>query len=418
MPSPELVHDVCPDAGSLDPARAWASSGGMWLTGAAGAPPLLAGAGAAAVAEDLLRSIGRLVDPAVVLPTVGVLGERAALSGLTRQGSRSCGGASRILSTADGHVVLTLAREDDFALLPALVEGPATSWPDVASWAARCGTREAAERIGLLGLAGGAVGAAEVAPGPVVQAHDGAPRVTRERPRVLDLSSLWAGPLAARILGLAGADVVKVESSRRYDGARRGSPDFYNLLHAGHRSVVLDFDDSRERDVLQRLAASADVVIEASRPRALARLGLSAEALVASGVTWLSVTAHGRDPGGADRVGFGDDVAAGAGLVGAGPVFVADAVADPLTGLAAAAAALASLQGPRAQLLDVAMHRVAARAASVTVPAGVVRRVGDGWVVDCESGVHEVARPRARRSPGVAASPGADTASVMAEWLR
>lgn len=415
---PEFAHDLSHGSSFIDPARAWASSGGMWLTGEPGAPPLLAGAGAAAVAEDLLGVIEQLIGRPVGLPTVEVLGERAALTGLTRRGSRACGGGSRMLPTADGHVVLTLAREDDFALVPALVAGPGTSWLDVASWALRSGTHEAAQRIRLLGLAGGAVGAGAVAPAPAVRTHDGAPRLPRGRPRVLDLSSLWAGPLAAHILGLAGADVVKVESSKRYDGARRGSAHFYDLLHAGHRSVVLDFSDPGDLDRLLRLAASADVVIEASRPRALARLGLCAETLVSSGVTWVSVTAHGRDTGGADRVGLGDDVAAGAGLVGPGPVFVADAVADPLTGRAAAAATLASLHGPRAQLLDVAMHRVAAQAAAVPLPEGVVRADGDEWILDCESGVHRVARPRARRWPGVAASPGADTAGVLEEWLR
>ena len=388
----------------VDPARAWAESGGLWLTGARAGPPSMAGAGAGAVAEHLLRNIDWLVGPLPGLPTVAVLGERAALAGLERHGAQSCGGASRLLETADGHLVLTLARDDDFALVPALVAaGPVLTgdpWIDVASWARRAGTHEADERIQLLGLPGGAVRGPGV-PSAVVRATDGATRVPRDRPRVLDLSSLWAGPLCAQILGVAGADVVKVESRRRHDGARRGNADFYDLLHAGHRSVVLDFDDPADRDRLLRLAAAADVVIEASRPRALARLGLVAEELVATGVTWVSVTAYGRET--PDRVGFGDDVAAVAGLVGAGPVFVGDAVADPLTGLAAAAAALESLQGPRAQLLDVAMDRVAAWAAAVPTP---------------ECGRHRAVPPRARRPDGVAPGPGDDTGQVLTEWLR
>ena len=388
----------------VDPARAWAESGGLWLTGARAGSPSMAGAGAGGVAEHLLRDIDELVGPRPGLPTVAVLGERAALAGLERRGAQSCGGASRLLETADGHVVLTLARQDDLALVPALVAAASgltvDPWNDVASWARRAETREADERIQLLGLPGGAVRGPGV-PDAVVRATDGAERVPRDRPRVLDLSSLWAGPLCSQILGVVGADVVKVESSRRYDGARRGNADFYDLLHAGHRSVVLDFDDPADRDRLLRLAASADVVIEASRPRALARIGLDAEELVASGVTWVSVTAYGRDS--PDRVGFGDDVAAVAGLVGDGPIFVGDAVADPLTGLAAAAAALESLQGPRAQLLDVAMHRVAAWAAAVPNP---------------ERGSHRAAPPRARLPEGVASGPGADTGAVLREWLR
>ncbi len=387
----------------VDAARAWADSGGSWLTGERTGPPAMAGAGAGAVAEHLLRDIAGLVGSSAGLPGVAVLGERAALAGLARDGSRSCGGASRLLPTADGHLVLTLARPDDLSMVPALVEDPCLTgdpWADVAAWARRTGTREAADRVHLLGLPGGAVGDASAA-GPPVRVHDGALRVARERPRVLDLSSLWAGPLCAHLLGIAGADVVKVESATRHDGARLGNPDFYDLLHAGHRSVVLDFADPGDRDRLQRLAASADVVLEASRPRALARLGLDAEALVAAGVTWVSITAHGRSA--PDRVGFGDDVAAGAGLVGPGPIFVGDAVADPLTGLAAAAATLRSLRGPRAQLLDVAMSRVASWAAAVPQP---------------DAGGHRASPPRARRPSGSAPGPGADTEAVLREWLR
>lgn len=387
----------------VDPARAWAESGGWWLTGERRGRPSTAGAGAGAVAEHLLRDIAGLLGSAEGLPTVAVLGERAALAGLARDGARSCGGASRLLPTADGHLVLTLARADDIALVPALVESSCLAgdpWEDIAVWALGSGTQEAADRLRLLGLPGGAVGGDRPS-GPPVRVIDGASRVPRERPRVLDLSSLWAGPLCAHVLGLAGAEVVKVESTTRHDGARRSNADFYDLLHAGHRSVVLDVDAPGDRDHLQRLAASADVVLEASRPHALARLGLEAEALVAAGVTWVSITAHGRSA--PDRVGFGDDVAACAGLVGPGPIFVADAVADPLTGLAAAAATLASLRGPRAQLLDVAMSRVAAWAASVPSP---------------NLGGHRALPPRARRPSGRAAGVGVDTGAVLQEWLR
>jgi hypothetical protein len=395
-------------SGEVDPARAWAESGGWWLTGERTGRPSMAGAGAGAVAEHLLQELASLSDGSTALPTVAVLGERAALAGLARDGARSCGGASRLLPTSDGHLVLTLARADDVALVPALVESPCLTgdpWDDVAAWAHRSGTHEAAERLHLLGLPGGAVGGDRTFD-PPVRVRDGALRVARERPRILDLSSLWAGPLCAHLLGSAGvvgpggADVVKVESSTRHDGARRGNRAFYDLLHAGHRSVVLDFDDPADRDRLQRLAAGADVVIEASRPHALARLGLDAEALVAGGVTWVSITAFGRDEPG--RVGFGDDVAAAAGLLGPGPIFVGDAVVDPLTGLAAAAATLRSLRGPRAQLLDVAMSRVASWAASVPVP---------------EAGGHRARPPRARQPSGVAAGPGAHSAEVLAEWL-
>jgi hypothetical protein len=98
---------------------------------------------------------------------------------------------------------------------------------------------------------------------------------------VLDLSSLWAGPLCAHLLGLAGARVVKLESASRPDGARAGSAAFFDLLNAGKASVALDLSSRAGRDSLRRLIASSDIVIESARPRALRQLGIEAEALVA-----------------------------------------------------------------------------------------------------------------------------------------
>lgn len=437
-----LLGDLAPswDLDPLDPGRDWAASGGLWLTGQDDGPPLYAGAGAGSVAALLSQIAGRLLAGRDVgrdeAPGVRVVGERAALAGLRRRGEISCGGASRLLAAGEGHLVLTLAREEDLELVPALVEGdlPAggDAWAAVTAWARTRPAAEASARACLLGLPSGVVGAGPVTPGPAVLSRQGARRTPRERPRVLDLSALWAGPLSAHLLGLAGADVVKVESRRRLDGARRGPGAFYDLLHAGQRSVVLDFDDPADRARLGDLAASADIVIESSRPRALRRLGVEAEALVDQGVTWVSVTAHGRDAG-ADQVGFGDDVAATSGLVGrpgtaganatggpaAAPVtFCADALADPLTGLCAGVAGLLSLRAPRARLIDVAMDRVAAAAADVPVAEALVVRRGETWTLESPTGTHPILRPRARRARGVAPAPGAHTEDVLAGWLR
>ncbi len=83
---------------------------------------------------------------------------------------------------------------------------------------------------------------------------------------VLDLSSLWAGPLAGRLLLESGARVVKVESVRRPDGARLGPPRFFARLNAGKASVALDLTTAVGRHQLSDLVAAADVVIAASRP--------------------------------------------------------------------------------------------------------------------------------------------------------
>ncbi len=194
----------------------------------------------------------------------------------------------------------------------------------------------------------------------------GGPRRGRSKhPVVVDLTALWAGPLCARLLGLAGAAVIKVEDVARPDGARYGTPAFFDLMHAGHEFVAIDF--GRDGDRLVELVASADVVLEASRPRALRQLGLDAAEYVRTGTIWVSITAYGRGVGDELRVGFGDDVAAGAGLVtwlDSVPVPVGDAIADPLAGVHAAAAAIVALHAGQGSLVDVSMHDTARRAAS------------------------------------------------------
>jgi crotonobetainyl-CoA:carnitine CoA-transferase CaiB-like acyl-CoA transferase len=254
----------------------------------------------------------------------------------------------------------------------------------------------------------------------------------------VDFSALWAGPLCAHLLGLAGARVVKVETPQRLDGARRGNPGFYRLLHAGHRAVLLDPATPAGRRAMSALVDSADIVIEASRPRALAGFGLDAQAAADRGTIWVSITANGRD---SPRVGFGDDVAAGAGLVAldeAGqPVFCGDAIADPLTGLVAAELALSAPENGRGRLFDVAMSsvvaatltagtdsaarravdtpdgpgRVSARPTGKAGPAA--RRSGDGWLVDTPDGPVTVAAPRNRTATGRAPEPGEHTAEVL-----
>ncbi|MBV8967240.1 MAG: CoA transferase, partial [Mycobacteriaceae bacterium] len=181
---------------------------------------------------------------------------------------------------------------------------------------------------------------------------------------VVDMSSMWAGPLSGRLLAAAGATVVKVETAARPDGTRGGDRRFYDWLNAGKLSFSTSFDS----DELPRLLRTADVVIEGSRPAALARRGLSAEHLPARpGRVWVSISGYGRDH--PDRVAFGDDAAVAGGLVipGAdGPVFCGDAIADPLTGLAATAAVVDALAAGGGVIIDVSMAAIAAAYAKST----------------------------------------------------
>jgi hypothetical protein len=375
----------------LDAVIDWAGSGAMALTGRPGGPPLVARGRAATQVRRQLESLG------VAIP--GLLGERAAHAELRRNAPWSCGGSFRILPSADGHVGLSLARESDVELVPALVEDSvdmvlADPWAAVASWVARTSSSDAEARIRLLALPGCAVPHTPPVDRAGVVVTALGERNPHDEPLVVDLTSLWAGPLCAHLLGLRGAQVVKVESLQRPDGARFGSPAFFDLLHAGHRQITLDF--TTELDQLWDLISQADLVLEGSRPRALRQLGLIAEEAVARGTSWLSITAHGRD---SDAVGFGDDVAAAASLVAdddGEPLPAGDAVADPLTGVAAAVAAEAALASEQARLIDVSMLHVTAEAAVGEIPEHEVTHLAGGWQVEFAGGVVPVAEPRIR----------------------
>ena len=222
---------------------------------------------------------------------------------------------------------------------------------------------------------------------------------------VVDLSALWAGPLCGDLLAAAGASVIKVESTRRPDGARRGPAAFFDLMNGRKRSVALDLHSDVGIATLRALVARADVVLESSRPRALEQLGIRANDEVAGGgpQVWISITGYGRTGDGRERVAFGDDAAAGGGLVvwhTPTAMFCADAVADPITGLAAARACLDSLASGGRWLLDVSMAGVCAALAGPTLPV---------------SEALPVETPRARPVTRVAPELGADTAQVLAE---
>jgi len=397
----------------------WAASGAMALTGRAGRPPL---GPPAPLVERLHRFVEPLAGgaPAVVADPLALLAERAALFGLRRHGARSCGGGTRLVRARDGWFGVTLARGDDVGAVPAWLELDGAlddPWSAVEEQAARRGAVELVERAALIGLPVAVLGERTRPPAPPsvfgelpVRAHDcGAAIGPRpEQPLVVDLTSLWAGPLCGQLLSLCGAQVIKVESLNRPDGARRGPAAFYDLLNAGKRSVALDFGTDDGITALHRLVRAADVVLEASRPRALQQLGIDADAVLEAGDgprVWVSITGHGRDGPGANRVAFGDDAAVAGGLVvwdEDGPCFCADAVADPVAGLVAASATELALASGRRWLIDVAMSAAAAALAGPTlpVPADV-----------------EVAAPRARTPDGLAAPFGADTAAVL-EALR
>ena len=411
----------------------WAASGAMALTGLRDGPPLLpSGQAASAVRGALLalECLARLRGQEAVLPGAGVLSERAAIAGLRRNAPRSAGGAFQLLRAADGWVGINLARQSDAELMPAwlgqsapvlaapVLAAPVLAAPVLAAAVACRTASELADRARVLGLAAAALPAGsdeqlaargqvgEVRPFVLTGQPDPAHWTVRPM-LVVDLSSLWAGPLCGHLLGMLGARVVKVESISRPDGARFGPRAFYDLLHAGQESVALDFGTAEGRAALAGLIGAADVVIEGSRPRALRQLGIDVEDVLASAQDkcWVSITAYGRTGPWANAAGFGDDTALAAGLIAFDPETgipapCGDAIADPVTGVNAALVALACCMAGGTWLADLALREQV---------AATMIETGEPGPVD------SVAAPACRRPAGRAPDLGADTSAVLAE---
>ncbi|MEY2476544.1 MAG: hypothetical protein QOG87_1859 [Actinomycetota bacterium] len=329
------------------------------LTGFADGPALVP-------PEGLLAAIRRLGKTAGIDDALPLLRHRSDITGSMRNGRTSCGGSSRLLRASDHWVAVSLARHEDVDLVPAWLGGP-----ELEERLARVPAVDAVARGRMLGLPVAALGERSVTTVARATRLGDAPPLTRP-PLVVDLSSLWAGPLCTRILLARGARVVKVESTTRPDGARHGPPEFFELLNAGKECVSIDFTAAD----LSTLLLTADVVVEGSRPRALEQLGIDAAAVVRDGPqVWLSITAHGRTGPQRDWVGFGDDTAVAGGLVAwwrDEPCFVADAIADPLTGVAGAGAVMDALRRGGRWLIDCNLADVSAHVAAAAL--------GDPWV--------------------------------------
>ncbi|MFA7323603.1 MAG: CoA transferase [Candidatus Nanopelagicales bacterium] len=405
---------VIPSSVRSAPVADWARSGAVMITGTQEQPLLPTGFAATAARGALLAFDALVGDTG----TNGeeLLGERAAVTQWTAHAPWSLGSHCQAVRTKDGWFALSLARESDLGLLAALTSDPkAEGWRDVHRWARACSTQEAVDRCRLLGLPAGAIGSVPRRELFRVQSDGARAMRALGGMRVVDLSSLWAGPLCAHLLGLAGAQIIRAESSQRPDGGRRGIPGFDDLLHAGHLSIAFDPDDL---EFLHRLVQSADVVITAARPRGLESLGLDPQRFLESkqhGV-WVQLSAYGSTGPEANWVGFGDDVAMSAGLVrwvDGVPIPVADALADPITGTHAAVAAAALAMRGGAHLVEMSLADIAA-ATILPQPAVDPYRTDEGWFLETEFGITPVARPRARAATGTARALGADTAEVRA----
>jgi crotonobetainyl-CoA:carnitine CoA-transferase CaiB-like acyl-CoA transferase len=199
--------------------------------------------------------------------------------------------------------------------------------------------------------------------------------------RIIDITHVLAGPFAAYQLAVLGADVIKVEHPDDPDQSRGGGTDrALNRAQMGtsfltqgsnKRSITLDLKDERGREVLERLVAGADVLVENFRPGAFEALGLGYEALAAINprLVYCSISAFGQDGPRREQTAYDHVIQATSGLMAmtgteeVHPIKFGAPAVDYATGtMAAFALASALFQRERTgkgQRIDLAMLDVA-----------------------------------------------------------
>lgn len=185
---------------------------------------------------------------------------------------------------------------------------------------------------------------------------------TRKSPlqgvRVIDASTILAGPLCCQILGDFGADVIKVEHPKRPDGMRghgpskEGVPLWWTEISRNKRTVAIDLKNPQGAEVMKKLVSTADVLVENFRPGVLENWGLGPDELleINPGLVMVRITGFGQIGPYANRPGFGTLAEAMSGfadLTGqpdGPPTLPAFGLADSICGIAASSATLMALR--------------------------------------------------------------------------
>ncbi len=223
--------------------------------------------------------------------------------------------------------------------------------------------------------------------------------------RVLELSRVLAGPWAAQTLADLGADVIKVERPGAGDDTRAWGPPwageesaYFLSANRGKRSITIDFERPEGQELVRKLAAQADVVIENFKVGGLVKYGLDYDSLKAvnPGLVYCSITGFGQDGPYAKRAGYDFMIQGMGGLMsitgqpdgeaGGGPVKVGVAVTDVFTGLYATIGVLGALahrdrtgegQWVNLALLDVQVAVLANQAMNYLVGGKAPQRLGN-----------------------------------------
>ncbi|NMD25580.1 MAG: CoA transferase [Actinobacteria bacterium] len=189
--------------------------------------------------------------------------------------------------------------------------------------------------------------------------------------RVIDLSTVLAGPNCARYLADFGADVIKVERPVGGDSLRNmawrdprdGEGLWWKLVNRNKRTIALDLKNTADLALLRSLVAEADVLVENFRPGTLERLGLAPDDLLALNPTLVitRVTGFGQTGPYAGRPGFAtiaevmSGLSAISGLPGGQPLLPPIALTDEVTGVVAAFATMVALHSGVGQVVDVSL---------------------------------------------------------------
>jgi crotonobetainyl-CoA:carnitine CoA-transferase CaiB-like acyl-CoA transferase len=187
--------------------------------------------------------------------------------------------------------------------------------------------------------------------------------------RVLDISTVLAGPNCARYFADFGADVIKVERPDTGDSLRGmawrdprdGSGLWWKLVNRNKRNIALDLKNTDDRELFLQLLDDANVLVENFRPGTLERLDLHPDMLIARNpkLVVVRVSGFGQDGPYAKRPGFASIAESMAGLAAISgepdgpPMLPAIALTDEVTGITAAFAAMVALHSGVGQVVDV-----------------------------------------------------------------
>ncbi|MBI4318516.1 MAG: CoA transferase [Chloroflexi bacterium] len=169
--------------------------------------------------------------------------------------------------------------------------------------------------------------------------------------RVVDLTSMWAGPLCTRVLADLGAEVIKIEMPARPDGTR-SNPGYFSWLNRNKLAVALDLSVPAAKECFKRLVKVSDVVVESFSSRVMKNLRLDYSVLreLKPDIVMLSMPAYGSSGPYANYVAYGPGLEASSGMAAitgyrdGDPMLSGSAYGDPVAGMHGVVAVLAGLR--------------------------------------------------------------------------